>query len=217
MYFSQAGQDQFILNVLKGKKNGFYLEIGTNDPIFHNNTYTLEKNYNWKGILVEQDSTFVNLYEKNRPNSIYIINDATKIDYKTLFETTKMPYEMDYLQIDLDVDNRSTLTVLENLNNDILDKYKFATVTFEHDIYNGNYYNTREISRNIFSEKGYICVFKDVHTYYNNSLVVFEDWYVHPELVDMQYVNKLISNNINNYVYNEITQMTINGFGINYE
>ena len=43
MFYSQACQDKFIVNVLKGKRDGFFLEIGGGDPIITNNTYTLEK------------------------------------------------------------------------------------------------------------------------------------------------------------------------------
>ena len=60
---SQSGQDKFILSVLKNKKNGYFLEIGSNDPILINNTYILEKDYNWKGIMVEYDGSFQNSYE----------------------------------------------------------------------------------------------------------------------------------------------------------
>ena len=208
MYYSQACQDQFILNVLKEKKNGYFLEIGSNHPIYINNTYTLEKNYNWKGIMVEYDNRFEYLYKEHRPNSIYIINDATNIDYKNIFEINNMPTEMDYLQIDLEVNNRSTLTTLELLDNDILDKYKFATITFEHDIYTGNHFNTREKSRVIFNKRGYICVFQDVCDH--KEEIVFEDWYIHPDLVDMEYINKLITQNIKNYVHNSITNRSIN-------
>ena len=55
---SQACQDIFVLNSLKHKKNGFFLEIGAGHPFFTNNTYILEKNYNWKGIMVEYISEF---------------------------------------------------------------------------------------------------------------------------------------------------------------
>ena len=214
MYFSQACQDKFVLNILKEKKNGFFLEIGSAHPIHTNNTYTLERNYDWKGIMVEYDHSFLDLYKEHRPNSIHIINDATKVDYKHIFEINNMPTEMDYLQIDLDVNNRSTLTTLEILDNDIFDKYKFATITFEHDIYTGNYFDTREKSRQIFAKRGYVCVFKDIH---NTSLsIVFEDWYVHPDLVDMEYINKLIQNNMVNYEHNPITEKSIDCVKINY-
>lgn len=208
MYFSQATQDRFILNVLKEKKNGAFLEIGSNDPVNDNNTYTLEKNYNWKGIMVEYNTSFGNLYKQYRPNSSHILGDATKIDYKSEFENNNMPSEMDYLQIDLDVNNRSTLTTLQILDSDLFDNYKFATVTFEHDIYTGDYFNTRKKSREIFNKRGYKCVFPDICCL--SEELVFEDWYVHPDLVDMEYINKLIENNIQNYVYNPITEKSIN-------
>ena len=44
MYLGQAQQDKFVLNVLNEKKNGYFLEIGSNHPININNTYLLEKN-----------------------------------------------------------------------------------------------------------------------------------------------------------------------------
>jgi hypothetical protein len=216
MYFSQACQDKFILNVLKFKKSGYFLEIGSNHPININNTYTLEKNYNWKGIMIEYDNSFKNLYEEHRPNSISIINDATKIDYKNVFEINNTPSEIDYLQIDLEVNNRSTLTTLEILDKDIFNNYKFATITFEHDIYTGNFYDTRNKSRQIFEQRGYICVFRDVCDHI--PAIVFEDWYVHPDLVDMDYVNNLISNNYKNYIDNRIiTGKSINCQDIKYD
>jgi hypothetical protein len=208
MYYSQACQDKFILNILKEKKGLFYLEIGSNHPIHTNNTYTLEKNYDWKGIMVEYDKSFLELYKAHRPNSIYVLEDATKIDYKTLFETHNMPTDMGYLQIDLDVNNRSTLTTLEKLDNEIFDNHKFATITFEHDIYTGSWYDTRSLSRDIFKTRGYISVFKDVCDH--KKEIVFEDWYVHPDLVNMDYVNNLINNNIKNYISNQITDKSIN-------
>jgi hypothetical protein len=214
IFFSQAGQDKFILNVLNEKRNGFFVEIGSNDPMIINNTYTLEKNYNWKGIMIEYNSSFLKMYEKHRPNSIHLINDATKIDYQHIFEINNMPFEMDYLQLDLEVNNRSTLTTLEMLDNSVFNIYKFATVTFEHDIYTGNYFDTREKSRQIFNERGYICVFQDVCN--QTPEIVFEDWYVHPDLVNMEYIHKLIQDNLPNYIPNNITGKSINCQDIQY-
>jgi len=101
---------------------------------------------------------------------------------------------MDYLQIDLDVDNKSTLDTLLLLNSTVFDKYKFATVTFEHDIYTGNFFNTQEISRQIFKDRGYILVFPNVSVFWLGDYKPFEDWYVHPDLVDMDYINNIKSN-----------------------
>jgi hypothetical protein len=189
-YNSQVGQDKFVLSVLKNKKNGYFIEIGSNDPKLINNTFILEKDFNWSGIMVEYDGKWLQSYKDTRPNSIHVIDDATKIDYKTLFVNNKVPHNIDYLQIDLDVCNRSTLDTLELFNNTIFDNYKFATITFEHDIYSGDHFNTRQTSRNIFLKRGYILVFPDV----KNGSNAFEDWYVHPDLVDMNYINKVKTN-----------------------
>jgi len=186
---SQVGQDKFILSVLKNKTNGYFIEIGSNDPIKINNTYILEKEFKWSGIMIEYDKQWLELYKATRHNSIHIIDDATKIDYLNLFKNNNVPNNIDYLQIDLDVCNRSTLDTLELLDRTIFNNYKFATITFEHDIYDGERFNTRLASRDIFIKNGYILVFPDV----KNGECPFEDWYVHPDLVDMNYINKIKS------------------------
>jgi hypothetical protein len=175
------------------KKEGYFLEIGSNDPIFHNNTYILENEYNYKGIMVEYDKSFENSYKINRPNSIYVIDDAQKVNYRKLLDDNNFPKEIDYLQIDLDVNNRSTLNTLELLYRTVFDKYKFATITFEHDIYTGNYFNTQNISRQIFKERGYILVFPDVSVFWEGKYCKFEDWYVHKDLIDPDVINKIKS------------------------
>jgi hypothetical protein len=212
MYLGQAQQDKFVLNILKEKKNGYFLEIGSNEPILINNTYLLEKQYNWKGIMVEYDNSFLDSYKQHRPNSIHIIHDATTINYKNIFEENNLPLLFDYLQIDLHVSTGSTIQTLQKLDNEIFDTYKFATVTFEHDIYGTNFGDTRLKSREIFLKRGYICIFEDV----NNEGNPYEDWYVHPDLVDMNYVTNLIELNKQNYVEHPITVKTIDWKNIQY-
>jgi hypothetical protein len=51
----------------------------------------------------------------------------------------------------------------------------------------GDHFNTREESRRIFESTGYVRVFSDV----KNKGFPYEDWYVHPELVDMEYIHKI--------------------------
>lgn len=212
MYRGQVHQDKFALKILREKRNGYFLEIGSNDPIGGNNTYLLETEYNWKGIMIEHNEIFLPLYKQHRPNSIHVINDASQIDYINLFKIRDVPLEIDYLQIDLEVGDDSTIKTLEKLDAEIFDNYKFATVTFEHDTYAVPEWDTRVRSRNIFKNRGYVCVFEDI----NIDNKPFEDWYVHPDLVDMNYVNKLIENNVKNYVEHSITGKTISHMDIDY-
>ena len=213
MFNGQAEQDKFVLNILKNKKKGFFLEIGSNHPININNSYILEKNYEWNGIMVEYENKWLNDYKKFRPNSIHIINDATKIDYKNLFEINNVPLNLDYLQIDLEANNGSTLNTLKKLNSEVMDKHKFATITFEHDIYHTNYLNTRLASRKIFEDRGYVIVFSDIN---NRGVNPYEDWWVHPELVDIEYVNLIKEKNKNKYEFNNATGKSINWEDIEY-
>ena len=183
----QAAQDYFVMKCLNYKRNGTFLEIGSNDPIKINNSYLLERDYGWTGFMVEYEASFLPLYQVHRPKSQYIIGDATKVDYRKM--CSSLPADIDYLQIDLEVANQSTINCLRKVNEDLLDDHRFAVVTFEHDIYRGEYFNTRAESRSIFESRGYVRVFSDV----KNDGVPFEDWYVHPALVDMSYVNRVMT------------------------
>jgi len=194
--YSQASQDTFITNALLHKRNGYFVEIGSNHPIEINNTFLLETKYNFKGLMVEYDKNYENLYKEHRPNSIYEMNDARNIDYKKLLDDNSFPKNIDYLQIDLDVDNKSTLDTLFLLNNTVFDTYKFATITFEHDFYRGDFFDTRNTSRHLFKARGYLLVFPDVSTdqgCMGSGWQSFEDWYVHPDLVDMNFINTIKS------------------------
>ena len=190
---SQASQDIFVRYIL-GDKKGYFLEIGSSDPILYNNSYVLEK-MGWKGIMIEYDSNYLKGYKKHR-TSEYIINDARTINYKDILKS--YPKNMDYLQIDLDVDNKSTLDVLNILDETIFDDYKFATITFEHDFYRGDFFDTRKISREIFKKRGYLLVFPDIR--HGGPGTFFEDLYVHPDLVNMNKVNKIITDKSLNYL-----------------
>lgn len=198
---SQSLQDIFVLLMTNNKKNGYFLEIGSNDPIVINNTYLLENKYNWKGVMVEYNSIYKSFYVEKRPNSIHVIQDATQVNY--LEHIATFPKDIDYLQIDLEVDNRSTLDTLELLDRTVFDTYRFATVTFEHDIYRGDFFDTRKRSREIFQNRGYILMFPDVQE--KTSSLKYEDWYVHPELVDkerLQALKQTVSMNCTDIIKN---------------
>ena len=213
MYKSQAGQDRFILNVLKNKMYGYFLEIGSHDPIHINNTCILEKFFKWKGIMIEYEEAYLPRYKKIRTNSRHVIQDARTIDYKELLKDS--PKNIEYLQVDLDVKNNSTMEVLEKLDKEVMDDHTFAIVTFEHDIYDpGEYASTRIKSRELLQKRGYVLVFPDIN--HNDPNIIFEDWYVHPSLVDMDYVHEIIELNEPHYTPSTIVEKTINHRYIKY-
>jgi FkbM family methyltransferase len=69
-YYNQpSNNDQWAVNIYHRKKNGYFVEAGALDGINGSCTYTLEKDFGWKGILVEPGNSYSAMV-KNRPNSI---------------------------------------------------------------------------------------------------------------------------------------------------
>ena len=187
MYFnSESGQDVFIMSVLGGKKNGHFIEIGSQHPIIINNTYILEHYFGWHGCMVEKDEKWRTMYDAHR-NADYKIEDATKINYEVWFRKCQLPKIIDYLSLDLEVNNNSTIECLRRLP---MQKYQFRAVTFEHDIYRTDSSHVRDESRKIFKDYGYELICPDV----KNSGLPYEDWYAHPDLVDMNKVDQIRTN-----------------------
>jgi hypothetical protein len=52
-WFSQHGQDVAVQQVLNFKQGGFFVDLAANDAVWASNTFTLESNFNWKGICIE--------------------------------------------------------------------------------------------------------------------------------------------------------------------
>jgi len=63
---SQNLQDLIVLDLFGFKKKGIFIEAGACDGILNSNTFLLEKNYEWSGLLVEPISEYYILLEKNR-------------------------------------------------------------------------------------------------------------------------------------------------------
>lgn len=80
--YSQDGQDLFIKNVFRNKKNGYFLEIGGGDGLWISNTLLLEEDFNWTGVLVEPTHAYKKLV-KNRPNCI-CVNKCVSDKFETL-------------------------------------------------------------------------------------------------------------------------------------
>ena len=80
--YGEALQDSFVLDILGHKKKGYYIELGSAEPIKYNNTYTLEKNYEWDGVSFDIDVNFYNKFKEARKNEI-ILADAVNFDYKS--------------------------------------------------------------------------------------------------------------------------------------
>jgi len=177
--YSAESQDLFVASVLDNKTQGTFLEIGSREPRYKNNTYLLEQLYSWRGIAVEWDRQFADLYNQQR-TSPCICADATELEYAELIETAGFGTHVDYLQIDLETD-----TGLETLRQIDLSKISFSVITYEHEYGSQpDGAHAREESRKIFEAAGYTRVISDASTQHNvvgitpHANQSNEDWYV---------------------------------------
>lgn len=181
---SESFQDMFVLSMLDGKKKGTYLEIGAGQPFYGNNTGLLENNFEWTGVSLDINEQFVKEYAEQRKN-VCLLRDATTTNFETLLEAMSMPAEIDYLQIDCDPPENS-FNVLMNIP---FDSRKFAVITFEHDHYANDSSSIRDKSRKYLEAHGYKLVVNNIAP---DSWRAYEDWWVHPDLVDEKIINKFL-------------------------
>jgi hypothetical protein len=175
--FSQIYQDMFVLSMTNGKKEGTYLEIGAGYPKKGNNTFLLEKEFDWKGISIDIHPKSKELFDKNRKNKC-ICEDATSIEYNKFFLEHYESTNIDYLQLDCDPAN-ITFKILEKIP---FDTYKFGVITYEHDFYNDETGSYREKSRVFLKSKGYKLICGNISPL--KDKYPFEDWWIHPDLID---------------------------------
>jgi hypothetical protein len=183
---SQVGQDVFVLSMLKGKTNGRYVEIGANDPQVINNTCSLEKNYNWTGISLDVQQWCKDYFDNQRSNPI-LLQDATTVDYTEIFRNLGWTDPViDYASVDIEPSIATYHALVKLLDSG----YKCSVITFEH----ANYLDdtrTREKSREFLTNLGYDLLVPDIRILPDKY--EFEDWWVHPALVDMTHVEQFRS------------------------
>jgi hypothetical protein len=170
--FSQAGQDLFVLSVLDGKRDGVFLDLGCNQPIVINNTFLLESGFGWKGLSIDIDERFFELFVFRHTETLAA--DCTKLDWDLVIETLGTT-KVDYLSLDLEPPD-VTRECLESIP---FDRIEFSVITFEHDAYRSGD-SVRQPSRELLKRQGYELICADVKL----TGLEFEDWYYNPKHVD---------------------------------
>jgi hypothetical protein len=173
----------FVLGILNGKRNGTYVEIGSGDPSYGNNTYLLEKDFDWNGISLDISEEFVRAHNEQR-NHTCILKDATTANYEALFAAAGFDETIDYLQIDCDPPSVSFKALLAIP----FEKYKFRTITFEHDYYADPQGGFREKARNYLAAQGYTLFAANISPDDNRP---YEDWYINSSLIDRNILSQI--------------------------
>ena len=185
-FYSDDRQDEFLAKLLKFKRDGCYLDIGSCSSVGSNNTYFFES-LNWNGICIEKNPMFNDSYKTRTCK--YLNEDALVIDYEKLFKEFGFPESIDYLSLDVDAESTA---VLEKLP---LHKYRFKVITIEHDshVY-GDLYKGPQ--RKILKENNYFLLGEDVLNQSGRNIGqehAWEDWWVDPFCFKKEELERLYS------------------------
>jgi hypothetical protein len=161
---SSAKQDAIVFLLNNYKQNGYYIDFS----IERQNTFLLEKDYGWKGLVL-------NPLEQNNN------------DYKIVLSQQEIPSVVDYLSFDWE-DGQETLQLFEMFF-PILDSYQFHVLTIRHE----NDPNVQSRTGNILLLYQYVILFKNIMIKRNDCWSISEDWYVHPALLLPEVLEKITS------------------------
>ena len=64
-YFSQFGEDKWIVDNLRYPLKGIFVDVGASDGIYGNNTYFFEK-IGWQGLCIDADPSYRTSLQANR-------------------------------------------------------------------------------------------------------------------------------------------------------
>ena len=197
---SQLGQDLFVLDQLKYKRAGYFVEFGATNGLALSNTYLLEKEFGWNGILAEPARVWHKDLNSNRTAQIEKKCVWSISGQKLLFNETFSPEISTISQFDeSDVHSKSrkagkkyqvaTISLNELLEKydapaimdylsidtegselDILKSFDFKKFKFRVITVEHNYTASREAIYKLLSENGYIQVYENVSQ--------FDDWYI---------------------------------------
>ena len=197
---SQLGQD--FLALLSGgvSKPGFFVEFGAADGVSLSNSYLLEKEFGWKGILCEPSRSWHEELKKNRTCAVdtrcvysrtgekisfsenYIgelsgITEFTGDDHRGLIDRTTSSYQVETISlIDLLKHYNAPQHIdfmsvdTEGSEFEILNAFDFSQYSIGAIAVEHNYTPTREKVKELLLSKGYRQVYPELSD--------FDDWFV---------------------------------------
>lgn len=197
---AQLKQDLFVLGELDFKKNGYFVEFGATNGISLSNTFLLEKEFQWKGILAEPARCWHSELEENRnihieKNCVWL-RTGESLSFKEAAEATLSTID-GYGEEDLyhksrnsknkySVNTISLIDLLKKFNApstidyisidtegseyEILENFDFDKYKFRVMTIEHNYTSIREKIYRLLTSNGYVRVKED--------LSLWDDWYV---------------------------------------
>ncbi len=124
-YFKAHGQlyqDMIVQMYLGWKTNGYFVEFGATDGDDISNTYTLEKEFGWNGILAEPAKHWHPKLKKNR---------SCNIDFNCVWETTgdKVMFHESHMRPDASAIKQYITPDLVQMIGETSDDYEIETIS----------------------------------------------------------------------------------------
>ena len=197
---SQLGQDLLALIGSGAKKGGFFVEFGAADGVALSNSYLLEKEFGWSGILCEPSRSWHEDLEKNRSCTVdarcvysktgelisfsenYIgelsgITEFSGDGHHGILDRTITSYQVETISLLDLLKSHNAPNHIEFLSVDtegsefeILNVFDFSKHTFGAICVEHNYLENRSKVKNLLEANGYRQVYRE--------LSEFDDWFV---------------------------------------
>jgi FkbM family methyltransferase len=110
---SQLRQDLFVLSKTKYMRNGYFVEFGATNGIDISNTYLLEKDFAWKGILAEPAKAWESDLRNNRSRA-FIETSCLWSDSNSILkfaETENLEFSKSVIMYEEEIDKQSMKTI----------------------------------------------------------------------------------------------------------
>lgn len=206
-FYSQVGQDKWVCEYFKYKRDGFFLDIGAADGITISNTYYLEKELGWKGICIEALKSNYDKLINNRnticehkavyhkKKTIYFLGDGNDglggyiagpdkytemvdaVRIEDILKEHNAPKTIDYISLDIEGKEVQALMGFP------FDEYEVILWTIEHNLHGGfTGQLLKQGIKEIMIKNGYAILKENVGTAPQYPM---EDWYI-----NTKYLNK---------------------------
>lgn len=197
---SQLRQDLFVLSHLNFKTNGFFVEFGATNGIDLSNTYLMEKEFAWSGILAEPAKCWHATLKNNRvcsidtdcvwsdSTSVLTFNEVETAEYSTINSYSDQDshgrhrhggktYDVKTISLNDLLEKHNAPREIDYLSIDtegsefeILSHFDFSKHTFQVITCEHNHTPMREKIFELLAGQGYTRVYQD--------LSLFDDWYI---------------------------------------
>lgn len=186
--YSEAFQDEFVDIVLKGQKQGYFVDVGgaCDDHKNGSNSLMFEER-GWNGIIVDAESH--RMVGRSCSSAACWIGDGSGNTRKLgeVLKENNVPVLVDYLSIDIEGED------FKAVNSFVESGFTFKVATIEHNLYSRNPGDPEatRLKSNIFNflaSNGYVRIVDNAGNAANiknlNSGWPFEDWYINPKYIN---------------------------------